>query len=437
MNNTGSKKSIVIIGNGISGTTLARHIRKNSSHAITIISDETPYFFSRTALMYVYMGHLPFSDTEPYEPQFWKDNSITLLQQRVTRILPEKKLLQFDDSRLYSYDTLVIATGSKPNFLGWPGQNLKAVQGLYHKQDVDQLEAWTASIQNAVIVGGGLIGIELAEMLHSRGKKVHFLIRESHFWNTVLPQEEAELVTQHIIANGIDLHLNTELKSITSDEEGRANGVYTKEGILIPCQWVGLSVGVSPNIAFLDQSDLQLNKGILVNRYLETNQKGIYAIGDCAEQTEPQQGRAAIEAVWYTGRMMGETLAQTLTGKKTPYTPGPWFNSAKFFNIEYQIYGKVSVAPDSQEERQLLWKRKSKNRTIRISYDPTTLRFLGCMSLGVRFRHAYFDAALRNHKNMEYILSTLDESFFDPEFYPTYKKEIQMLWELEKSNLIL
>ncbi|MDA1288134.1 MAG: FAD/NAD(P)-binding oxidoreductase [Bacteroidetes bacterium] len=437
MNNKGSKKSIVIIGNGISGTTLARHIRKNSSYAITIISDETPYFFSRTALMYVYMGHLPFSDTEPYEPKFWKDNSITLLQQRVTRILPEKKLLQFDDSRLYSYDTLVIATGSKPNFLGWPGQNLKAVQGLYHKQDVDQLESWTASIQNAVIVGGGLIGIELAEMLHSRGKKVHFLIRESHFWNTVLPQEEAELVTQHIIANGIDLHLNTELKSITSDEEGRANGVYTKEGALIPCQWVGLSVGVSPNIAFLDKSDLQLNKGILVNQYLETNQKGIYAIGDCAEQTEPQQGRAAIEAVWYTGRMMGETLAQTLTGKKTPYTPGPWFNSAKFFNIEYQIYGKVSVAPDSQEERQLLWKHKSKNRTIRISYDPTTLRFLGCMSLGVRFRHAYFDAALRNHKNMEYILSTLDESFFDPEFYPTYKKEIQMLWELEKSNLIL
>jgi len=92
MNNKGSKKSIVIIGNGISGTTLARHIRKNSSYAITIISDETPYFFSRTALMYVYMGHLPFSDTEPYEPKFWKDNSITLLQQRVTRILPEKKI---------------------------------------------------------------------------------------------------------------------------------------------------------------------------------------------------------------------------------------------------------------------------------------------------------------------------------------------------------
>ena len=198
MNKNGSKKSIVIIGNGISGTTLARHIRKNSSYAITIISYESPYFFSRTALMYVYMGQLPFSDTEPYEPQFWRDNSITLLQQRVTQILVDKKQLLLDDSRLFSYDILVLATGSKPNLLGWPGQNLKAVQGLYHKQDLEKLEEWTPSIQSAVIVGGGLIGIELAEMLHSRGKKVHFLIRESHFWNSILPNEETKLVTQHI-----------------------------------------------------------------------------------------------------------------------------------------------------------------------------------------------------------------------------------------------
>lgn len=437
MNKNGSKKSIVIIGNGISGTTLARHIRKNSSYAITIISYESPYFFSRTALMYVYMGQLPFSDTEPYEPQFWRDNSITLLQQRVTQILLDKKQLLLDDSRLFSYDILVLATGSKPNLLGWPGQNLKAVQGLYHKQDLEKLEEWTPSIQSAVIVGGGLIGIELAEMLHSRGKKVHFLIRESHFWNSILPNEETKLVTQHILDKGIELHLNTELKSIASDAEERAKGVYTKEDLFIPCQWVGLSVGVSPNIAFAKKSGLEANKGILVNKYLETNQKGIYAIGDCAELMEPQQGRSPIEAIWYTGRMMGETLAQTITGKRTPYTPGPWFNSAKFFDIEFQIYGQVSASPHKQKERHIFWKHNSKNRTIRISYNPNTLCFLGCMTLGVRFRHAYFDNVLRENKSMDFVITTLEESFFDPEFYPTYKKEILMLWELEKSNLIL
>jgi NAD(P)H-nitrite reductase large subunit len=437
MNKNGSKKSIVIIGNGISGTTLARHIRKNSSYAITIISYESPYFFSRTALMYVYMGQLPFSDTEPYEPQFWRDNSITLLQQRVTQILLDKKQLLLDDSRLFSYDILVLATGSKPNLLGWPGQNLKAVQGLYHKQDLEKLEEWTPSIQSAVIVGGGLIGIELAEMLHSRGKKVHFLIRESHFWNSILPNEETKLVTQHILDKGIELHLNTELKSIASDAEERAKGVYTKEDLFIPCQWVGLSVGVSPNIAFAKKSGLEANKGILVNKYLETNQKGIYAIGDCAELMEPQQGRSPIEAIWYTGRMMGETLAQTITGKRTPYTPGPWFNSAKFFDIEFQIYGQVSASPHKQKERHIFWKHNSKNRTIRISYNPNTLCFLGCMTLGVRLRHAYFDTVLRENKSMDFVITTLEESFFDPEFYPTYKKEILMLWELEKSNLIL
>ena len=81
---------------------------------------------------------------------------------------------------------------------------------------------------------------------------------------------------------------------------------------------------------FLKGSGLALGKGIQVNRFLETNLPNVYAVGDCAEQTEPLTGRQAVEAVWYTGRIMGETLAQTLTDRKTAYQPGPWFNSAKF-----------------------------------------------------------------------------------------------------------
>jgi len=140
MSKDNPKKSIVIIGNGISGVTSARHIRKASSHEITIISDETPYFFSRTALMYVYMGHMRFEHTQPYEDHFWVKNKINLVQKRVSRIDHHKKILEFEEGSTLGYDKLVIATGSKPNRFGWPGQDLKAVQGLYHKQDLDQFE---------------------------------------------------------------------------------------------------------------------------------------------------------------------------------------------------------------------------------------------------------------------------------------------------------
>ena len=331
---------IVIIGNGISGVTLARHIRKNSDKKITIVSAETEYFFSRTALMYVYMGHMKFEHTQPYESWFWEKNKINLKKGYVTKVDSTNKQIIFSNDEYISYDKLVLATGSKPTKFGWPGQDLEGVMGMYHKQDLENLEKYAPNNQvckRAVIVGGGLIGIELAEMLHSRKIPVTFLVRESSFWNGVLPAMESEMINRHIQNNQIDLRLNCNLKEIKPDAKGFVKSVIIEEtGEEIECNIVGLTTGVSPNIDFIKNSTIETNKGVLVNRFLETNCKDIYAIGDCAEQRQAIGNRRAIEAVWYTGRMMGETLAQTICENKIEYKPGNWFNSAKFFDIEYQ-----------------------------------------------------------------------------------------------------
>lgn len=114
---------IVIIGNGISGVTLARHIRKLSDKKITIVSAETDYFFSRTALMYIYMGHMKFEHTQPYENWFWKKNRINLKKGYAKTVETKSKTLHFAKGDTMQYDKLVIATGSKPNKFGWPGQD--------------------------------------------------------------------------------------------------------------------------------------------------------------------------------------------------------------------------------------------------------------------------------------------------------------------------
>ncbi|MGB0167069.1 MAG: FAD-dependent oxidoreductase, partial [Luteibaculum sp.] len=89
-----------------------------------------------------------------------------------------------------------------------------------------------------------------------------------------------------------------------------------------------LTAGVSPNIDFLKNSKLELDKGILVDQYLSTNQPHVFAIGDCAQIRNPLANRKSIEPIWYTGRMMGECVAHTVVGHPTKYNPGPWFNSA-------------------------------------------------------------------------------------------------------------
>jgi NAD(P)H-nitrite reductase large subunit len=415
---------IAIIGNGISGVTLARHIRKLSNKKITLISAESEHFFSRTALMYVFMGHMKFEHTKPYENDFWKKNKIDLVNGFVVHVDTQSKSIILEDKTVVNYDKLVIASGSKPNKFGWPGQDLKGVTGLYHKQDLETLETLAPTCKRAVIVGGGLIGIELAEMMRSRNIEVTFLVREKSFWSSVLPDGESQMINRHIAEHHIDLRLETGLLEILSDENGNARAVVTDKNETIDCQIVGLTAGVSPNIDFLKDSGIELGRGVKVNRFLQTNIKDVYAIGDCAEQHEGIGLRRPIEAVWYTGRMMGEALAQTICGNSMPYNPGHWFNSAKFLDIEYQTYGWVFANPMDYEE-QFYWEHNKENVAIRISFDKKTRTFLGINTFGIRMRHEFFDRVLTEKKSIDYVIHHLSEANFDPEFYKSHKVAIQ------------
>ena len=430
---------IVIIGNGISGVTAARHIRKLSDKKITIISAETEYFFSRTALMYVYMGHMTFEHTQPYENWFWKKNRIELKKAFVKTVETENKTLHFADGDSLTYDKLIIATGSKPNKFGWPGQDLDGVMGMYHKQDLENLEKYAPNnkvCKRAVIVGGGLIGIEMAEMLHSRHIPVTFLVRENSFWNGVLPEGESNMINREILSSGIDLRLSTNLKEIVADENGNVKSVIIDEtGEELPCNVVGLTAGVAPNIDFLRDSGIEIGRGVKVNRYLETNVKDVYAIGDCAEQHEGIDQRRPIEAVWYTGRMMGETLAQTICDNKTQYKPGHWFNSAKFIDIEYQTYGWVWAQAKDHESR-FYWEHEDGKKCIHINYDKTTREFIGINNFGIRMRHEFFDKVLNEKRTVDYVLEHLADANFDPEFYKLHEKEIVAKFNQENNTNI-
>ncbi len=375
------------------------------------------------------MGHMKFEHTQPYENWFWKKNRIDLVKGYVTQVdHPHKKLL-LQDGREIAYDKLVVATGSKPSKFGWPGQDLLGVQGMYSKQDLDQLEANAPnnlSCKRAVIVGGGLIGIELAEMLRSRDIPVTFLVRENSFWDGVLPGGESQMINEHILEHHIDLRLGANLGEILADENGRARAVVVQEtGEEIPCDMVGLTAGVSPNIDFLRDSGIELGRGVKVNRYLETNIEDIYAIGDCAEQHTAIGNRRPIEAVWYTGRMMGEALAQTLCGKKREYRPGHWFNSAKFLDIEYQTYGWVfSERGMKENERHFHWRHAKEKICITVAFDTANNQFLGINTFGIRMRHRCFDRWLTEKRSVDHVMEHLRDANFDPEFYAQYEAEI-------------
>lgn len=423
---------VVIIGNGISGITAARHIRKRSNASITVISSETEHFFSRTALMYIYMGHMKFEHTKPYEDFFWKKNRIDLVFDHVEDIDFNGKKLKTTEGQQIHYDQLILAVGSKPNKFGWPGQDLDGVQGLYSYQDLQLLEKNThpplsppkdRKVKTAVIVGGGLIGVELAEMLLTRNIRCIFLVRESRFWGNVLPEEEGQLVSRQIRKHGVDLRFNTELDEILADENGRARAVKTKEGEEIECQLVGLTAGVRANVDWLQETELEIDRGILVDEYLRTNIADVYAIGDCVQLREPVSGRRPIEQVWYAGRMMGEVVAETITGEATKYLPGNWFNSAKFFDIEYQTYGSVN-AELNENEQAFYWEHDGGEKCLKIVFERADGALVGINVFGIRVRHEVIDKWLTNRTHVDEVMEHFADANFDPEFYRKYEREI-------------
>ncbi|GAB4403290.1 MAG: hypothetical protein OHK0039_02270 [Bacteroidia bacterium] len=428
---------IVIIGNGVAGISTARHVRKLSDHQITVISSETPHFWSRTALMYIYMGHMKYEHTKPYEDHFWAKNRIDLCYDHVLRIDTAAREVHLRSGQPLKYDKLVLATGSRPNKYGWPGQDLAGVQGMVSYQDLLGMEKYTEGLRRAVIVGGGLIGIEMAEMFHARHIPATFLVREQSFWNGVIPTDESAMINREILANGIDLRLGTELKEILPDAQGRVRAIRTSTGEEIACEFVGLTAGVSPNIDLAQGTAIETQRGFLVDEHLQTSVPDVYAAGDCAELRHPAPGRRSIEAVWYTGKLMGPVLARTLCGMPTPYRQTTWFNSAKFMDIEWQTYGDVA-AQARPGEQHLYWEHASGRKSVRINYDAASGQVKGFNLMGIRYRQEVCHYWIERGAHIEQVLQELGAANFDPEFYRQYEAEVVALYNQQTGrNLAL
>lgn len=416
---------VVIIGNGITGITAAITIRKLSKeHQITVVSSESEHFYSRTALMYLYMGHLKYPHLKPYEDWFWQENNIRLVRDQVVAIDFDSCRVRLQHQSPLAYEKLLLATGSVTRKTGVPGEELTGIQGFYNLADLQQMEDNTRQIGRAVIVGGGLIGIELAEMLSTRCIPTTLLVREPHYWANVLPPEEGALVAHQIRKHGLELQLNTVVTAFEGDAAGRLQAVITNKKARIACQFAGIAIGVQPNIGFLRTSRLATDRGILVNEYLETNIAGVYAAGDCAELCFHPDQPGKVEQIWYTGRMQGETVAYSICGQKMPYQSGIWFNSAKFFDLEYQTYGSVPVSP-GKEEKTLFWQHTGKEKAMRINYRAATGEVTGFNLMGIRYRHQVCEAWIRQKKSITYVLEHLQSANFDPEFYRRYEGEIR------------
>ncbi len=412
----------VIVGNGVAGIRAAFEIRKRHEPdraRITVVGDETDYFFSRTALMYAYMNQLDRRDLEPYERQVYEHQHIELVRDRVVDLDADARRLQLRSGDELRYDKLLLAVGAEPRMLPFDGLERvdEGVVNFVSMQDLDECERLTWSTDRAVVVGGGLIGVELAECLDFHGVDVTFLVREPFFWPIGLHRQEGEMITEHIRSHGIDLRHGEELDEIVpaGDGSGRVGAVRSSSGAEYPCQMLGIAIGVTAHTDWLAETTTppEIGEGILVDRSFATSLPDVWAAGDCVEIETDGEADNIIEHIWYSAERHGRLAGRSMLGDEISYDPPVFYNSAKFFDIEYTTVGEVTTAPDGTPS--LYRKMPGEPISQRIVYDDDE-RVVGFNMLGSRWDHRPLIEWIRQRRSVDWVLEHLEDAQFDVEF---------------------
>jgi NADPH-dependent 2,4-dienoyl-CoA reductase/sulfur reductase-like enzyme len=413
-------QEFIIIGNGVAGTHAAlalRHHRSPEAARITLISDEAPYFFSRTALMYAFMDRLERRDLEPIERHVYDELKIERIQSRALDLDASAHTVTLANGRVLPFDRCLLATGARPRTI--PFDRDRDIQdGLVHfvtLSDLDACERLAATSEQAVVVGGGLIGIELVECLLHHGLDVTFLVREPYFWPAALSPREGQLISRRIRDHGVRLIHDQELAGVDIDAAGRVSAVHTTANEALPAQLLGICVGVSPRVEWLESASTppRISGGLVVDPSFSTSLPHVFGAGDCV-CVHFDDGRPPFhEPIWYTARDQGRLAALSMLDEPVQYDPPVFYNSSKFFDVEYTTVGSVNDLPAGSST--LFRSATDRLVTQRIAFDSDR-RVLGFSMLGSRWDHRVLIRWIHEQRSVDYVREHLASARFDVEF---------------------
>ena len=418
-------KEILIIGNGIAGITAANEIRRlDQKSKITIASRESENFFSRTALMYEFCGQMSRKNLEPFESNHYERMNFQRISDEAISVDPQKQIVEFKKQAQVEYDQLLLACGSQPARIPWHSPNLTNVGTFVTLNDLEWLKAKSAELlskgkNKVAIIGGGLIGIEVAEILALAGFEVSFIIREKWFWPIALNSKESPMIARNMREHGVNVMLETEVaEPIVSNNE--ITGFNLNTGQELDVDLVMVSIGVSPVTGWLQDSGIKLSedrfKAIEANDHLETNFENIYTAGDCANVTW-FNGVRRPEQLWYTGRDQGLIAGKNICGQKKTYARGILYNSAKLFDVEYTTAGLVNFPLEGLSE----WYQENPKEYLSQRIVIQEGKVIGFNMLGSRWDHTKMTKWIEEGRDLEFVLENLDSARFDAEFTPKFK----------------
>ncbi|HEY5225167.1 MAG TPA: FAD-dependent oxidoreductase, partial [Methylovirgula sp.] len=345
---TGLPESVVIIGGGASGNMAAMTLRQEGyAGLITMLSADTDAPYDRPVLSKDYLSGHAEADWVPLRsPDFYTAHQIDLrLRTRVASIDKDAKELHLENGGRVSYGALLIATGAEPVRLDVPGADLPHVHMLRSLADCHSILAGLATAKNCVIVGASFIGLEAAAAMRQRDICVHVVAPDVIPMARIMGPEIGAMVLELHKSKGVIFHLETKLASINHDSVVLANGET------IPADLVIVGIGVRPTLALAEAAGLAMDRGVLVDEFLETSAAGIYAAGDIARWPDHRSGERLRVEHWIVAERQGQTVARNILGQRESFDAVPFFWSQHYdISIDYlghaEHWDKIDVEGD-------------------------------------------------------------------------------------------
>lgn len=343
----------VIIGTGVAGIAAIEAIRSvDAAGEITMIGDDPHGYYSRPGLAYFLTGEVNDKQLFPQMADTFRKLNFRYLKGRVTRILPDVHRLELqtasskEGSTVVSvgYERLLLAVGSRAHLLTIPGAQLPGVVKLDHLDDARHILKLARRGKTAVVVGGGITALEIVEGLLARGVKVHYLLRGDRYWNNVLDEHESKIVEHRLVEEGVELHYHAEAIEIQGRKN--VNAIKLLDGRVIKCDIVGYAIGIQPKLELATAAGLAVDRGILVNQFMQTNVQDVFAAGDVAQAYDPRTGRSVLDSLWTPAREQGRAAGLNMAGRQVEYVKSAPFNVTRLAGLTTTIIGAVGRGRD-------------------------------------------------------------------------------------------
>jgi nitrite reductase (NADH) large subunit len=404
----------VIIGNGVAGTKAASAIRgSNATAEITILSADDRPFYLRPKLADFIAGKIPEPSLAGKQLVFYARNGLTLrLNTRVDGLDTAKQQLRLTDGASVSYDSLLIASGGRPARPTFPGSDLDGVVTLKTFADALALKARLSKGKRVVIVGEGLLGLEMARACREAGAEVTYLLQGERFWPDVLDDDGAALVERRLQDKGITLRASSGVSEALGSA-GRLRYVILTDGANLPADLLCVGTGLVPDIDFLQGSGVATGKGVIVDDGLATNVPGIYAAGDAAEQ------KSGLDLGWLRAWEQGALAGANMAGAKKKYSRVPV--------LSLQAYGMDLMAIGQSNPKGSDFRRVASDPGQMGVYKKLSLKgdlVVGALLVGDIGDASAVESLVREKAHIGQVDPLLTKRLFDPYYWESAGREI-------------